>query len=63
MKYADWPTWLKVVVVGPHGALFWFIAVPWFPKTKKQWIWTGIALGYLVIFFLVMHLAFGFPSA
>jgi hypothetical protein len=58
-KYTDWPVWLKVLVVGPNGLLLWFIAVPWFPKSMRQWIWTGIAVGYLAMFFLVMHFVFG----
>jgi hypothetical protein len=58
-KYSEWPMWLKVVIVGPHALAFWFIAVPWSPKSKKQWLWTGIALAYLLVFFSVMHLVFG----
>jgi len=58
-KYADWPTWLKILVLGPNGLLLWFIAVPWFPKSKQHWIWTGIAIAWLAIFFSVMHFVFG----
>jgi hypothetical protein len=58
-QYSNWPVWLKIVVMGPNGLLVWFIAVPWFPKSKKQWKWIGIAIAYLVVFFLVMHFVFG----
>jgi hypothetical protein len=58
-KYADWPGWLKFVVLAPNGALLWFIAYPWFPKTKRQWIWTGVAIAYLAAFFSIMHYVFG----
>jgi hypothetical protein len=58
-QYAAWPAWLKIVVLGPNALLAWFIAYPWFPKTKKQWTWTGIAVVYLVVFFAGMHFVFG----
>ena len=61
-QYSLWPDWLKVMVMGPHAVLAWFIAVPWFPKSKRQWIWTGIAVAYLAFFFAVMHLVFGFMA-
>ena len=58
-KYSDWPNWLKIVIFGPHALLLWFIAYPWLPKSKKQWIWTGFAIAELVLFFSVMHFVFG----
>ena len=60
VRYSDWPEWLKFVVIAPNGLLLWFIAVPWFPKSKKQWVWTGVAIAYLAIFFSVTYFLFEF---
>ncbi|MHB8217463.1 MAG: hypothetical protein ACYDDS_15430 [Candidatus Sulfotelmatobacter sp.] len=58
-KYSEWPRWLQLVVFVPNALLLWFIAYPWFPKSKRQWIWTGVAIAYLLLFFSVMHFVFG----
>ena len=59
-KYSDWPSWLQILVVGPHCALLAFANWVWWPKSGKGWLRFGFVLAYLVVFFLVMHYVFAF---
>src|SRR5207302_5107307 len=55
-RYSDWPLWLQVLVVAPHGLLlsaaFWL----WWPKSDKDRKKFGIVVSYLLFFVAVMHL-------
>jgi hypothetical protein len=58
IPFAQWPNWLQVVVLVPHG-LFGFIATWfWWPRSEKGWKRFGIVAAYLFVFFLVMRFAF-----
>ena len=36
-RYSDWPLWLQVLVVGPHGILLGALVWVWWPKSDKDW--------------------------
>ena len=57
--FNDWPTWLKILVLGPNFPLL-IVLRFWWPKNNKAWGRFGLLLIYLVVFFLVMHYVFKF---
>lgn len=59
VKFADWPDWVRALVLIPHGILGFLAAVLWWPKSLKDWRNLGIVAAYLLIFVLVMHYVFG----
>jgi len=58
-KFPDWPLWLQILVLVPHGVLGWVMFWLWWPKDNKGWKRFGILAAYLVLFYLVMHFVFG----
>ena len=56
MNFSDWPEWLKVLVLVPHGILASVACWLWWPKSEKGWRKFGFV--YLIIFFLVMRFVF-----
>jgi hypothetical protein len=61
-KYSDWPEWLQVLVIVPHGVLLFVATWLWWPKSNEGWRWFIYVLGYLMVFYLVMRYAFGFSK-
>ena len=56
---SEWPNWLQILVFAPNailaGVLMW-----WWPKTSTGWRRFGIALAYLIVFYVVMYYVFHF---
>ena len=59
-RYSDWPLWLQVLVVGPHGVLLSALVWLWWPKSDKGWRRFWFVSAYLVAFYLFMHFVFDF---
>jgi len=59
-KYSNWPLWLQVLVVAPHGILLSAALWLWWPNTDKDRRKFGFAAAYLVSFYLFMHFVFQF---
>lgn len=57
-KFAEWPVWLQVLVLLPHGVLGWVAFWLWWPKSKKEWRKFGFVAGYLFVVFLVLRYVF-----
>ena len=57
-KFSDWPFWLQMLVIVPHGALAFVMIWFWRPETRRGWMWFAALGVYLVTAVLVMHLAF-----
>jgi len=57
-QFADWPYWLQLLVVVPHGILAAVAAWLWWPKTPETWRKFGIVAAYLLVFLLVMRYVF-----
>jgi hypothetical protein len=57
-KFDDWPHWLQVVVIVPHGLLGMFATLVWWPKSDRGWRRLGFVAAYLLIFYCVMHFVF-----
>jgi hypothetical protein len=55
--FAEWPSWLKAIVIGPNIVLIW-IGMYWWPKTKLGWRKLGFLVAYLLVFLLVMNYIF-----
>jgi hypothetical protein len=59
-QYSNWPLWLQVLVVAPHGLLLSAALWLWWPKSdearKKFWF----VVAYLLLFLAVMHFVFHF---
>jgi hypothetical protein len=58
--YAQWPYWLRFVVVAPNALLAGITCWIWWPKTDRGWRRFGLVAAYLLVFFLVMHFIFKF---
>ena len=58
-KYSDWPHWLQMLVLVPHGLLASVMCWIWWPKSEKEWTRFGLLCEYLILFFSIMHFAFG----
>jgi len=59
-RYSDWPLWLQVLVVAPHGLLLSAALWLWWPMSEKDRKKFGIVLAYLLLFVAVMHFVFHF---
>jgi hypothetical protein len=59
-RYSDWPLWLQVLVVAPHGLLLNAALWLWWPKSDKDRKKFGIVVAYLLFFVAVMHFVFHF---
>jgi hypothetical protein len=57
-KFADWPLWLQIVVLVPHGILGWVAVWLWWPKSEKEWRKFGFVALYLLAVFLVLRYVF-----
>jgi len=57
-NFANWPQWLKVLVLVPHGILASVACWLWWPKSEKGWHKFGFVVAYLIVFYLVMRFAF-----
>ena len=57
-KFAQWPEWLKIGVLVPHGILGYVATWLWWPKSSSGRRKFGIAAAYLIVFFLVMRYVF-----
>jgi hypothetical protein len=57
-KYGDWPHWLQMLVVVPHGILGFMATILWWPKSKEGWRKFGFVATYLLLFYLVMRYVF-----
>ena len=57
-NFSDWPEWLKVLVLVPHGLLASVACWLWWPKSEKGWRRFGFVLAYLLAFLLVMRYVF-----
>ena len=57
-KYGDWPHWLQMLVVVPHGILGFVATLLWWPKSNDGWRKFGFVATYLLIFYLVMRFVF-----
>jgi hypothetical protein len=59
-RYADWPLWLKVLIVGPHALLLFVLAYLLYPRSDEgRGAFLFLTLD-LIAFYLVMHFAFHF---
>jgi hypothetical protein len=60
--YADWPDWLRVLVLGPHALLLLVALLRWSTTNegKRNLLFLGL---YLAAFLAVMHFVFGFHRA
>jgi phosphoglycerol transferase MdoB-like AlkP superfamily enzyme len=56
--FSEWPKWLQVLVIVPHGLLGFIATWFWWPKSKKGWNRFGIVAVYLLMFYLVMRFVF-----
>lgn len=56
--YADWPRWLQVAVMLPNCVLSYFVMFRWWPKTKREWRRTEIALANMIVSLLVLIYVF-----
>ena len=50
-NFANWPEWLKVLVLVPHGILAYVTCWVWWPKSEKGWRKLGFVAAYLVVFY------------
>jgi len=57
-KFSEWPTWLQVLVLFPHGLLGFVAFWLWWPKSDKEWRKFAFVAGYLILFFVVMRYVF-----
>jgi hypothetical protein len=46
-NFSDWPEWLKVLVLVPHGLLASVACWLWWPKSEKGWRRFGLVVAYL----------------
>ena len=58
-KFADWPHWLQILVIVPHGLLGFVATWLWWPKSLEGRRKLGFVATYLFVFFLVMRYVFG----
>jgi hypothetical protein len=58
MNFSNWPEWLKVLVLVPHGILASVACWLWWPKSKKGWRRFGFVVAYLLVFYAVMRYVF-----
>jgi len=59
-KFSQWPVWLQVLVLVPHGVLGWAAFWLWWPKSKKEWRRFTLVAVYLFGVFLVLRYVFDF---
>lgn len=59
-QYSNWPLWLQVLVIAPHGILLSASLRLWRPKTDKDRRKFGFVAAYLASFHLFMHFVFHF---
>jgi hypothetical protein len=59
IKFAEWPTWVRALVVTPHVLLGMLATLLWWPKTPKERSRFWLVAVYLLTFFLVMRYIFG----
>jgi hypothetical protein len=59
-KYADWPEWLRVLVMTPHAILLFVATWLWWPRSKEGNRAFLYVLLYLAAFYLVMRYVFNF---
>ena len=59
-RYSDWPLWLQVLVVAPHGLLLSAMLWLWWPKSDKDRKRFWLVFLYLLCFFAAMHFVFHF---
>jgi hypothetical protein len=57
-RFSDWPGWVQILVLVPHGLLGFVATWLWWPKSDKGWRKFGFAAAYLFAFYLVMHYVF-----
>lgn len=57
---SHWPSWVQMLVFGPHAILMAILTWVWWPKSNKEWKRFGLVFAYLVVFYLVMYFVFGF---
>ena len=57
-NFSNWPEWLKVLVLVPHGILASVACWLWWPKSEKGWRSFGFVVAYLLVFYLVMRYVF-----
>jgi hypothetical protein len=57
---SQWPSWVQALVFGPNAILMAILTYWWWPNTSKEWRRFGIALAYLIAFYLVIYFVFGF---
>lgn len=59
-KFAQWPGWVQLVVVGPHAALGAILLYFWWPRDRRGWRRFSIAFGYLLVFYAILYFVFDF---
>ena len=57
-NFSNWPEWLKVLVLVPHGILASVACWLWWPKSEKGWRRFGFVVAYLLVFLVVMRYVF-----
>lgn len=57
-NFSNWPEWLKVLVLVPHGILASVACWLWWPKSEKEWRKFGFVVAYLIVFLVVMRFFF-----
>lgn len=58
-QFTQWPHWLQILVLVPHGLLASFMFWLWWPNSDRGWRKFGIVALYLFVFLLVMRYIFG----
>jgi hypothetical protein len=59
-RFSDWPLWLQIVVVVPHGILGFIAFWLWWPRSRNERNKFLIVAVYLFAFYLVMRYLFHF---
>jgi CHASE2 domain-containing sensor protein len=58
-QLSQWPHWVQILVLVPHGFLGYFLFWFWWPKSDRSWRKFGFVALYLFVFLLVMRYVFG----
>jgi len=57
-KFSEWPHWLQLAVIIPHGLLGFVMTLLWWPRSPENRRRFGILAAYLLVFYLVMRFVF-----
>lgn len=56
--YAEWPTWVRIVIIIPSGLLFGALMFGWYPHKARDWRRLGLFMACFAVFSLVMIYVF-----